>query len=312
MKFKVCVVLGLLLLPAISAHAAPVSKVVKVVTAKPIATATLSGAAGDQFFGVTTAPGSIVYVGTVESATTTPVLGGSDGYVSALSATGVRQWEARLGTSADDIATAIVRDKTGDYWVLGATSQPAVPVPPTSAEPSLNPDSATVETTTAPTTFNRLLLWKISSTGTLLSTYQYDSTQELYPKTLTLGTTALSITGDLTDGTSFTLQSDFSGLFSGFAPLTIKPVIAPAIAVIKAGSYTYKSFISKTTIIGIPSWKAKVPTPVILEYNKANTLKAAFAVKGNVINRIWQPGIGLVVIADLGASTAIYALALIP
>lgn len=311
MKFKVTAVFALLVLSTYSANAAPVSKVVKVVAAKPIATVTLSGAAGDQFFGATTSPGSIVYVGTVESGTTT-ALGLSDGYVSAISPTGSRQWELRLGTALDDIATAILRDKTGNYWVLGATSQPTPAVAIAPVQPSINPDSATVETTTAPVTFNRVLLWKLSASGALLATYQYDSSQELYPKTLTLGATALTITGDLADGSSFSLQSDFNGEFTGFATLTSKPAVAPPITITKAGTYTYKSFISKGTIIGIPSWKPKTPTPVIVEYNKANTLKAAFSLKGNVTNRIWQAGIGLIVISDLGSSTAIYALPLLP
>jgi hypothetical protein len=310
-KFKVSAVLALLVLFTYSANAAPVSKVVKVVAAKPIATITLSGAAGDQFFGVTTSPESIVYVGTVESGTTI-ALGLSDGYVSAISPTGTRQWELQLGTALDDIATSILRDKVGNYWVLGATSQPIPPVVIAPPAPSLNPDSATVETTTAPVTFNRALLWKLSNSGALLATYQYDSPQELYPKTLTLGATALTITGDLADGSSFSLQSDFNGVFTGFAPLTIKSAVAPAITITKAGTYTYKSFISKGAIIGIPTWKPKTPTPVIVEYNKANTLKSAFSLKGNVTNRIWQAGIGLVVISDLGSSTAIYALPLVP
>ena len=312
MRFKVCAALALLLLPTISAHAAPVSKAVKVTTAKPIAIINLSGAPGDQFFGATTSSGSIVYVGTVESATTTASLGLSDGYVAAISATGMGQWDIRLGTALDDIATSILRDKTGNYWVLGATSQPTPVVAIAPVQPSINPDSATVDTITVPTTFNRLLLWKLSSTGALLSTFQYDSMQDLYPKTLTLGATALTITGDLADGSSFSLQSDFDGAFSGFSPLTVKPPIASAITITKAGSYTFKSFLSKGAISGIPTWKPKTPTPVVVEYNKANTLKAAFSLKGNVTNRIWQAGIGLVVISDLGSSTAIYALPLNP
>lgn len=312
MKLKAVAVFSLLLITFQNASAAPIPKVIKVVSAKPIATVFLSGAAGDQFFGATTAPGSIVYVGTVESATATPALGKSDGYVAAISSTGVFQWEVRLGTALDDIATAIVRDKAGNYWVMGASSQPIAPTAIAPVESTLNPDSATVETTTAPATFNRLILWKLSSSGTLLSTFQYDSTQELYPKVLTLGSTSLSITGDLADGTSFSMQSNFEGIFTELAPLTIKPAVVPAITVINAGSYTFKSFISKTTIIGIPSWKAKTPTPVVLEYNKAKTLKAAFALKGNVTHRIWQAGTGLVVISDLGSSTAIYNLVLVP
>ena len=108
------------------------------------------------------------------------------------------------------------------------------------------------------------------------------------------------------------MQSNFEGIFTELAPLTIKLAVVPAITVINAGSYTFKSFISKTTIIGIPSWKAKTPTPVVLEYNKAKTLKAAYALKGNITHRIWQAGTGLVVISDLGSSTAIYNLVLVP
>ena len=305
---------GALLLALVLSNTSPAlaaTKVIKVVPAKAISSLTFSGAPGDQFFGASTSSNSIIYIGTVESATATPALGMSDGYIAAILATGVKQWELRLGGVTDDIATAVAKDKSGNYWVLGASCDPAVSVAINPVAPGINPDSATAEPTTSPTTFNRIFIWKVSSTGSLLASYNLTSPQSIFPKTLTSSATGFTITGDLADSTSFTLPIDSVGVFGSISPLTLKKIVPPAIDVIAAGSYTFKSFISKTTILGIPSWKPKTPTPVVLEYTKAKTLKAAYSIKGTVIFRAWQSGLGLVLITQDVNSTLVYVLPLV-
>ena len=303
-----------LLIALIASSASPAfaaTKPVKVIPAKPISTIALSSAPGDQFFSALTTTNSIVYVGTVESSTSTPSLGLSDGYIASISAAGTKQWEVRLGGRLDDIATAISKDKSGNYWVLGASAEAATPIAITPVIPGINPDSASADAASSPTNLNRVVIWKVSPTGTLLASYNFASTQSIYPKTLTPTPTGFVVTGDLADSTSFTLPIDSQGVFGVLSPVTIKQIAPPAIDAIPAGTYVFKSFISKTTIVGIPTWKPKLPTPVIVEYNKAKAVKAAYSIKGTVVFRAWQSGLGLVVIAQDINSTAVYVIPLI-
>lgn len=304
-------VLALALVLMCATPAVAATKVIKVIPAKAITTLTFSGALGDQYLGATTSANSIVYVGTVESNTASPSLGLSDGYIAAISATGTKQWELRLGGVTDDIATAVAKDKSGNYWVLGASSDPVVTIEVNPVVPGLNPDSATAEPTSSPTSFNRIFIWKVSPIGSLVASYNLPSDQPIFPKSITPSTTGFTITGDLADSTSFTLPLDSLGVFGSISPLTLKKITPRAIDVVSAGTYTFKSFISKTAILGIPSWKPKTPTPVILEYTKAKTLKAAYSIKGTIIYRAWQQGIGLVVITQDANSTVVYVLPLV-
>jgi hypothetical protein len=65
----------------------------------------------------------VAIVGTVESGlvniVTSPTLGGSDGFISALDKTKKLVWNLRLGSSSDDIATAVTKDREGFFWVVG-------------------------------------------------------------------------------------------------------------------------------------------------------------------------------------------------
>jgi glycosyltransferase involved in cell wall biosynthesis len=69
-----------------------------------------------------------------------------------------------------------------------------------------------------------------------------------------------------------------------------------------------KSFISKTTIIGIPSWRAKSPTPVIVKYTKAGKALAANSFTGKVKKILWQSGIGAVVLVEVNSDNQIHLL----
>jgi len=76
--------------------------------------------------------------------------------------------------------------------------------------------------------------------------------------------------------------------------------------VIPAGASTFKSFISSTAIVGIPSWKPKSSIPVVLQYAKVPNLKAAYSLKGTVNYVYYQSGMGLIVISDQSTNYAIY------
>ena len=311
MKFRIALLTFLLALSTPPANAA-----IKVQASKPAITVISPSGSGDQISDFTVNTTAIAIVGTVESGlanlVTTPNLGGSDGFISILDKNKVRIWDLRLGTSSDDIATAIAKDKSGYFWVVGSTSKPVDTVTAMVDSTALNLDNVLVDPVMIPTnSLTRLVLWKVGISGQLAATYYYDTEGLVLPSTISFDGTNLNIIGNLTSaGTTkqFSIKVDQSGIFSEFAPAKSVTPKATGIETIKAGANNLKSFISKTTIIGIPSWRAKAPTPVIVKYTKAGKALAANSFIGKVRKIVWQSGIGAIVLVETKSDNEIHFL----
>ena len=290
---------------------------VKVVPSKPAITAVSPVGSGDQISDFTLNSSLIALVGTVETGlvdlVTSPTLGGSDGFISALDKNKKPLWNLRLGSLQDDIASSITKDKDGYFWVVGATSKPLEIATPVLDDSTVNLDSVVAEAAVTPTnTLNRLVLWKIGISGQLSQTYFYDVDGLIVPTAISISGTTLRIIGNLSKELvtqQFTILVDLTGVFSELKLGKIPTVKPPAIATIKAGTNKITSFISKTTIIDIPSWRAKVPTPVIVKYSQARKALAANSLPGKVKKVLWQTGIGSVVLVEVNSENQIHILA---
>lgn len=296
---------------------APASAVgIKVLASKPAITAISPVGSGDQISDFSLNSSLIAVVGTVETGlvdlVTSPTLGGSDGFISALDKSKKPLWNLRLGGLQDDIATAITKDKAGDFWVVGATSKPIETVTPVVDNSAVDLDSVAVEAVVTPTnTLNRLVLWKVGITGQLSQTYFYDVDGLIAPTAISLSGTTLKIIGNLSKELvtqQFTISTDLTGVFSELKLGKIPTVKPPAIETIKAGTNKITSFISKTTIIDIPSWRAKVPTPVVVKYSKARKALAANSLPGKVKKVLWQTGFGAAVLVEVNSDNQIHLL----
>ena len=292
------------------------SAAVKVLPSKPAITAISPAGSGDQISDFALNPTSIAVIGTVEAGltdlVTTPTLGGSDGFIANLDKNKKLIWNLRLGSANDDIATAITSDREGFFWVVGATSKPLDSATAVIDSSAVNLDSITVEAATNPkNTLTRLVLWKISASGELSQTFFYDANGLIAPTAVLISGTSLKITGNLTQELvtqQFSISADTAGVFSGLKlgkVITPKP---PAIETIKAGTIKITSFISKTTIIDIPSWRAKKPTPVIVKYTSKGKALAANSLPGKVKKVLWQSGIGAVVLVEVNSDNQIHLL----
>ena len=288
----------------------------KVVPSKPAITAVSPVGSGDQISDFSLNSSLIAVVGTVETGlvdlVTSPILGGSDGFISALDKTKKPLWNLRLGGLQDDIATAITKDKAGDFWVVGATSKPLETATTVLDDSAVNLDSVAAEAVVTPTnTLNRLVLWKIGMTGQLSQTYFYDVDGLIAPTAISISGTTLKIIGNLSKELvtqQFTISADLSGAFSELKIEKIPTVKPPAIETIKAGTNKITSFISKTTIIDIPSWRAKKPTPVIVKYTSKGKALAANSLPGIVKKVMWQSGIGTVALVEVNLDNQIHLL----
>jgi hypothetical protein len=292
------------------------SAAVKVLPSKPVITAISPVGSGDQISDFALNPTSIAVVGTVEAGladlVTTPTLGGSDGFIANLDKSKKLIWNLRLGSANDDIATAITRDREGFFWVVGATSKPLDSATAVIDSSVVNLDSVTVEAVTNPkNTLTRLVLWKIGANGELSQTFFYDASGLIAPAAMTITGTSLKITGNLTQELvtqQFSISADTAGVFSGLKLGKVITPKLPAIETIKAGANKITSFISKTTIIDIPSWRAKKPTPVIVKYTSKGKALAANSLPGKVNKVLWQSGIGAVVLVEVNSENQIHLL----
>lgn len=294
----------------------PAFAAVKVLPSTPAITVVSPLGSGDQISDVAISASSVAVVGTVEKGlldlVTAPTLGGSDGFISTFDKSKKLIWSLRLGSPNDDIATAIARDQDGSFWVVGSTSKPFETSTAVIDNSAVNLDSITVQSAVTPrNSLNRLLLWKIGTTGQLSQTFFYDAAGVVVPTAITMSGTSVNIVGNLTQGVvtqQFSISANATGVFSGLKPGKITVPKAAAIETLKAGPNKITSFISKTTIIDIPSWRAKRPTPVIVKYTNKGKALAANSLPGKVKKVLWQSGIGTLVLVEVNSENQIHLL----
>ena len=131
----------------------------------PFLSTTISGNDNDEIIGITSTKKNWIVAGSLvgDFLGTTPVnpLGGVDSWVSAFDSSGVNVWSLRVGTTEDDVATAVVADSKEQIWVAGLaqsdkdstvianteSSSSTVEAPPiqTPTVQTLNPDTVTSE-----------------------------------------------------------------------------------------------------------------------------------------------------------------------
>lgn len=114
---------------------------------------------------------SIVTISNVDSTT-------SDIALSAIDISGAALWNTVVDSGGDEIAMVSARDNAGNLWIAGFSATPAPQESATSTSVAENPDSVVVEPTqNSRNDLNRLTIWKVSSTGELLETF--NSTENL-------------------------------------------------------------------------------------------------------------------------------------
>ena len=89
----------------------------------PFLSTTISGNDNDEIIGITSTKKNWIVAGNLvgDFLGTTPLnpLGGVDSWVSAFDSSGVNVWSLRVGTTEDDVATAIAADSKEQIWVAG-------------------------------------------------------------------------------------------------------------------------------------------------------------------------------------------------
>lgn len=176
----------------------------------------------DQVSDIALSGKNIFLVGTTESANSnwiTGVLSGlSDGFLTSYTATGLQNWSVRLGNEGNEIATSIALDNDGSIWVLGASNTVIQPSPASNSTGVLNPDNVPITPPSMPNSpMNKLKLWQVSGTGILINSFEYSSTEVIYPKKILMAGSNLAILGNTYSGINskgFFLSANKTGVFS--------------------------------------------------------------------------------------------------
>ena len=117
--------------------------------------------------------------------------------ISAINADGVEKWSLTLTQGAASIATALTSDSAGDIWVAGTSAniRDVVPTNSPSTVP-INPDNVDVDPK-LPTRNDLTVatLWKVSNSGSLLSTYTLDNVSPLLVNSIALNTKGFTLGG---------------------------------------------------------------------------------------------------------------------
>jgi len=292
------------LLSTISSTAFAVTPV-KMTTLKPTAQIQLSGDPSDQISSLQVSPTSIIVTGTSAGA----------GYMKALDRTGQTQlWDLHLVSenSTDSMANAVYREPSGTLWVAGASAiVPAQSTPTPIPSTVLNPSGVMPETTTAIASLTELDIWKVSSRGLLLGSFKLSMGNVVFPDSISVIGGKVTVGGEIAARiqTRFSISMDVSGLFSAPKFSSIKNSALNSTKEVKTTLSTWKSFITSTPIKGLPSWKPKANSQVLVRYDgKTKAVKAAYLTSEEILDLAWEKSLGIVLLLS---STSGYAISIV-
>ena len=281
MKVKV-ILAALLILTFPTTSLAATKPLIPLTALAPTVITNFSG--GDQVSAISLSSTAIYLVGTVENISsnlmTTPSLGGSDGFVLALSPSGSKLWELRLGGSGDDVANAIAQDATGNLWIAGAsTNGTAIPAPG----------------------LNRINVWEVSSQGALINTFSRDSNDVSIPTRITAKNSKYILQG-ITSKAGFQSFAATLDPLAKIGSLNYSPSALPSPSPTKtaiSAVYSWQSYITSGPIKGVLGMTPHQSIPVLTHSGlKDKALKGASAIVGNPIDLQYQNGVGLVLLSQ--------------
>lgn len=132
---------------------------------------------------------SLITISNVDSIT-------SDITLNAIDISGAALWSSIVDSGGDEIAMAAAKDSGGNLWIAGFSSTPALQESATATTTPENPDSVVVEPSqVSRSDLNRLTIWKISSAGELLGSFNSDENLPGLINSISATGTGLSIVG---------------------------------------------------------------------------------------------------------------------
>jgi hypothetical protein len=290
-----------LVLALVLSLATPVSNAataVKMVGLKPTTSIQLSQNQNDQVAALITSPTAITVVGSSDSA----------GFISAYdrSATTLL-WNLKLG-AFDSVATAVTKDPTGDLWIVGASAFKPDPIAkPSIPAGTLNPSGVLPDTSTALPQLKELDIWRVANNGVLLRSYSRVMSDVIYPSSIAIKAGRITVVGLIASHTSdqFTITMAADGTFGTQKISSVKAVNSTT-KEIKTTLSIWRSFTTSQAIRGLPSWKPKQNSHVLVRYDlKTKAVMAAYSSSGEILDVAWEKSIGIVALLNFPTGYAI-------
>ena len=287
MKKKLVLALVLSLV-APTAHAATA---VKMLGLKPTTSIQLSQNPNDQVSALVTSSTAIAVVGTSDGV----------GFISAYDRTATSlSWNLKLG-ALDSVATAAVKDPTGDIWVVGASAVKAEPLAtPSIPAGTLNPSGVVPDTSTALPQLKELDIWRVTNKGVLIKNYTTVMSDVIYPTSISVKAGKVTVVGAIASHAldQFTITMAADGTF-GTAKISSAKPVAAATQEIKTTLSIWKSFTTSVAIKGLPSWKPKPNSHVLVRYDaKTKAVIAAYITSGEILDVAWEKSIGIITLIN--------------
>ena len=265
---------------------------VKINPKSPDFALTLGGNVGDQVTSGLLLENSLILTATIDN----PTSNSASAYFYSYLPDGTKQWELQIPT--ESVSGPITKDAAGNIYILGATSTQQQIVTAANPDPTvLNPDNIQTDPTFTPTnSLNNLTIWKISISGQLLQTFTLPINEAVRPLSITASTSGLNIgASTATKYFQFTMSSE--GSF-GAIRFVKAPAAPNSIQEFKSGTNKLRFYVAIKSIPGIPSWRPKKPTPVLVQYSRLGQIKAANYFSGKVLFLLFQPNSGIFVVSE--------------
>jgi len=214
----------------------------------------------------------------------------NDSSVRAIGADGTEKWRLALTQGVSSIATAMDADTAGNIWIAGSSANARVVAPsavPTTAP--VNPDNVIVDPK-VPVRADLTIatVWKLSSSGSLLSTFTTDNTAPLLINSIALNAKGLTLGGiSATESGSsgVVISGDLEGKFG--KPLYLGVTDTNIDAVVRGtDSSVYAIGSSSETLAG--KKVAGIRDGVIAKYSSTGKLSALVRSSASKAKREWN------------------------
>jgi hypothetical protein len=272
-------------------YSSPAATNVRMQSLKATTAITLSTDPNDQVSTLVTTPNSIVIAGT----------SAGDGFLTSFDRTGSNiLWSLHFGGTSDDIATTAIKDTVGNYWVAGATAViPNLPPAPVIPEGTLNPSGVQPESATAIPALTQLDLWKVSAKGVLIKSYSTMMSNVIFPEQITFKNGIVTISGAIASQPSdhFSISLETTGTFGSPRISSAKSLVSTGSKEIKTTLSLWKSYTTSSAIKGLPSWKPKPNSHVLIRSDlKTKAVIAAYLTSSEIIDFSWEKSLGIAVL----------------
>ena len=214
----------------------------------------------------------------------------NDSSVRAIGADGAEKWRLALTQGVSSIATAMTADAAGNIWIAGSSANARVVVPsPTPSVAPVNPDNVVVDPK-VPVRADLTIatVWKLSSSGSLLSTFTTDNTAPLLINSIALNTKGVTLGGiSATESGSsgVIISGDLEGKFG--KPLYLGVTDTSIDAVIRGTDSTvYAIGSSSETLAG--KQLAGLRDGIIAKYSSTGKLTALIRSSASKAKREWN------------------------